>query len=460
MLGLGICLALVGGNARAEDAATPIEIGRVTTVAGPVQFQAAGADWSDALVNEPVTAGTGLRSMRDADAEMSLPGARIALAGASEVNILRLDRHAIQIAVTRGRIGVHLDPTARTVEIDLPGGGVWLAEPGDYDIAAGDAQNPARIAVFAGKALPGGGLAGENLVAASDDTFSDWWRSQSADAENPGKRHLAPDMVGAAALDDGGRWATDATFGEVWYPDGVADDWAPYRDGVWRFLPASGWTWVDDAAWGFAPSHYGRWARIGGRWAWVPPPKDGKPDYSPAVVAFLGTAPIGLSCPGNIGPAVAWFPLAPGEVLGDGNDESYRNRRFASAVPRAVFAGGKPVASALVDLPEQRFVDAPVILGPLGIPPAGTEVAVAKKPAAVAAKPVVVAVAAPRPAVPFPARKPVRARRHVVSAHHPHKRVTLTAAAIVVRPRPAPSTGAAHPTHNRQHLAAARGGAL
>ena len=98
-------------------------------------------------------------------------------------------------------------------------------------------------------------------------------------------------------------------------------------------------------------------------------------------MAFLGTAGIGLSRPGDAGPAVAWLPLAPGEAVGDGNDANYRNRRFATAVPRAVFAGGFPVAAALIDdVPEQRFADAPIILGALGIPPLGAVIPAVGKP--------------------------------------------------------------------------------
>ncbi|MBV9551440.1 MAG: hypothetical protein JO032_01485, partial [Alphaproteobacteria bacterium] len=311
-------------------------------------------------------------------------------------------------------------------------------------------------------------------TAAQPDPFSEWWRWQNDEAPATPSRHLPRGIAGAAALDANGEWRNDAVYGEVWLPAGVAVDWMPYRDGVWRFLPPFGWSWVDNTAWGFATSHYGRWARIDDRWAWVPPTADKPAEYSPAAVAFLGTAPIGLSCPGDQGPAVAWFPLAPGETVGDGNEETYKNRRFATAVLRGVFAGGKPVAPALVDLPEQRLLDAPVILGALGIPPAAAAIAVAaRKPVAVFAKTLAATVKPP----PIAAVKPMLAAlasavqqartlppapRHEVAVALPvRKRLTLAAAATgTVRARPAPSTGAAHPAHTpRQHLAA-RGGAL
>jgi len=459
-------LASEAGWAAGEAAPT---VGRISAVAGPVQYQSTAGEWSAALVNEPVAAGTGLRAAVGAEAELRGPDSRIALAPSTALRILRFDGDTLQIEVSSGRIGIHLDPgnTARTVEIDLPSGGVWLTAPGDYDITAGDEHSPASVQVFAGKAQFGGGLDDHHIAAATPDSFSDWWRSQG-DNTDQATRSPAPAIAGAAALDASGRWESDSRFGKVWYPSDIAADWAPYRDGAWRFLAPWGWTWIDDASWGFAPSHYGRWARIPGsspgtdRWGWVPGSQLAAGDYSPAAVAFLGTAGYGLSRPGDYGtpPAVAWFPLAPGETIGDGNDAKYQNRRFATAVPRAVFAGGLPVANALIDdLPEQRFLDAPVILQALAIPPAvTTAVATAKK------KPAAVALAA------IPARTPTPApqRPTIVAQHEAPPRRDLArdtgkrlhmAQAIVLRPRAPASTSLSRSPHNRTHLAAARGGA-
>jgi hypothetical protein len=70
-----------------------------------------------------------------------------------------------------------------------------------------------------------------------------------------------------------------------------------------------GWTWIDDAPWGFAPFHYGRWAYAGGVWVWVPGHRviGVRPVYSPALVVFVGGPRFGIS-------SAAWFPLGPGEV--------------------------------------------------------------------------------------------------------------------------------------------------
>jgi hypothetical protein len=117
-------------------------------------------------------------------------------------------------------------------------------------------------------------------------------------------RIIPRDVVGYQQLDQNGTWADDATYGPVWYPQVASADWAPYRYGHWESIAPWGWTWVDDAPWGFAPFHYGRWVEIGSRWAWVPGPLGRHPVYAPALVAFVGSS----------NSDIGWYPLAPGEV--------------------------------------------------------------------------------------------------------------------------------------------------
>jgi hypothetical protein len=78
------------------------------------------------------------------------------------------------------------------------------------------------------------------------------------------------------------------TTAPVWTPSTVRSDWAPYRYGRWAWVRPWGWTWVDDAPWGFAPFHYGRWVSWRGRWGWVPGSYVARPVFAPALVAWLG----------------------------------------------------------------------------------------------------------------------------------------------------------------------------
>jgi hypothetical protein len=74
----------------------------------------------------------------------------------------------------------------------------------------------------------------------------------------------------ASDLDDNGSWAYDNSYGYVWHPTTVVEDWAPYTYGQWDYNPW-GMTWVPYETWGWAPCHYGRWVwGAGYGWGWCP----------------------------------------------------------------------------------------------------------------------------------------------------------------------------------------------
>ena len=392
----------------------PARVGRIGLAETGAWLRPAGGDWSDAAVNEPVAAGSAVRTGKQGRAEITLGGIGLALSPSTEVDIVKLDDDTAQFALKTGHVAVSLDRSNKTsVEVDTDKGGFKGAVPGRYEI---DAE---------------AGLVGKAEGAAGART-------------DPLAGH--------------GEWD-----GAIWYPKDVAADWVPFRDGSWRYLPPWGWTWIDAASWGFAPSHYGRWARIDGRWGWLP---GGAKDFAPATVAFLGTRGIGLSYAGAFGPAVAWFPLAPGEAYwpldkGDPPAEivnaDYKNRDAASAVPRAVFTGSKPVAGALVEIPERRLAIAPTIPGGPGISPPTPRVAAASPHIAPH-----VAAAAPKPAAPDPSAhvalasnsKRPRTTAHAATAKHAPHRIALDRRHR--RPSHLAAAPPPKPERPRPHLAEAR----
>ena len=121
------------------------------------------------------------------------------------------------------------------------------------------------------------------------DNFDRWAADRNRrEDQSVSARYVPREVVGYQQLDAHGQWTQDATYGPVWFPQGLAANWAPYRNGHWEWISPWGWTWIDAAAWGFATFHYGRWAMIDSRWAWVPGRIALKPVYSPALVAFVG----------------------------------------------------------------------------------------------------------------------------------------------------------------------------
>jgi hypothetical protein len=446
----------------------PTRVGCLSLLSGKVWFRAAGAaNWLAAEPNFPVATGEAVRTDAQSRATIEIGPHTLDLAPQSEIDIDALNRKLIALSLPQGRLYLHLRRPAadEAVKLAVPGGGVQLSEPGEYDIAAGSQSQPARIAVFAGDARFSGGGAdtaiapgrtavitaakppAARLEKAAPDDFDAWARAQDyRQAKLVSLAYVSPEMTGYAALDGHGRWHDSTRYGEVWYPDGLPANWAPFRYGHWRHIAPWGWTWIDDQPWGFAPSHYGRWALIGNRWGWVPGRPVDDPAYVPAVVAFLGTPGVGLSVANSATPAIGWFPLAPGEVYWpsyardldyvrrlnrgdvadparivfnpDGNPpveivtDRFADRLMASVVSRPDFVAGHPVAPALLQLPAERLANAPVITGSPRLGPAPTprpEVAVAR------AKPAVEGAAKHRPerlaARYRSARRPIATRR-------------------------------------------------
>jgi hypothetical protein len=198
-------------------------------------------------------------------------------------------------------------------------------------------------------------------------------------------------MVGYADLDEYGTWSQVPEYGAVWYPSGVAADWAPYRNGYWVDVGNWGPTWVDYAPWGYAPFHYGRWAFIGGRWGWCPGAYVARPYWAPAMVGWAGGPGWGISVSAGA-PVYGWVPLAWGEPFRpwwgrcssgcwNGYNRPYAvnvaERRNApptryvnwtapggiSAVSSATFVARKPVRENLVQVPIGMVATAPVMNG-------------------------------------------------------------------------------------------------
>jgi hypothetical protein len=404
--------ALVGAvlPIRAAAAEPPGRIGRVSYLEGQVSVRAdTAADWSGALVNDVVTTGDAVWTDAGARAEVHVGSSAVRLASETLADFLEVSDAATEIRLTQGSLYLRVRQLGEgeSYQVDTPGGTVALLEPGHYriDLARdgsrstltvrdGDARFDAgdtRITVWSGESAtlaPGGAV----TAAIAADDWERWCaaRDRNEDA-SLALRYVSPGFVGFEALDGYGTWDVDASLGPVWYPT-VAPGWAPYRFGHWGWVGPWGWTWFDDAPWGFVATHYGRWAYLHYRWAWVPGTIVPAPIYAPALVAFAGGSGFDLFLSfGSFG-GLAWFPLAPGEVfipayrvspvyLRSVNVTSVRitnidvtridvmRQRYANrtipgaltAVSRQTFVSGTPVAKAAVPVSARALADASVI---------------------------------------------------------------------------------------------------
>src|SRR5262249_20304926 len=251
----------------------PARVGRVSFIQGTLAFHIQGETaWSAAAVNFPVAAGSAFWSDPKSRAELRIGTQTVDMAGNTDVEIAKLDKQASQLPLPQGRIGVRLRQLGEgeSVEIDIPRGGIWLLEPGRYDIDAGASDRPARVAVYEGSARFAAGTvevavkAGEaavlsgaepvvaNIERAAPDEFAQWCSSRDYDLRRLAAPYrVSPRMTGFEELDEYGAWREVADYGEVWFPRSLAADWAPYRDGNWLWEEPWGWNWVGAEPWGF-----------------------------------------------------------------------------------------------------------------------------------------------------------------------------------------------------------------
>lgn len=318
----------------------PLRAARLGYTEGQVSFSPAGEpEWVQSVVNRPLTTGDRLWVDARSRAEVQIGGAAIRLGENTNVTLLNVDDNITQVQLTQGTLKLHVRriDANQILEVDTPNLALTLHKAGDYRLdvspngdvtevsvqGSGEAEvygDGASYVVRAGQGYRffGTGLSDyENAMARVDDDLDRWARERDRRVDaSVSVRYVSTELVGYEDLDANGTWRADPTYGNVWSPSRVAAGWAPYHDGHWAWVNPWGWTWVDAAPWGYAVSHYGRWAHIRGAWAWVPGPVRERAVYAPAIVVFLG----GAQFQGN---SVGWFPLAPREVY----QPSYRVSR-------------------------------------------------------------------------------------------------------------------------------------
>src|SRR5580704_2217881 len=293
-----------------------------------------------------MTTGDKLWTDQDGRAELHVGSAAVRLGSTTGFSFLNLTDHMMQLRLTEGTTNIRVRRLGgdEAIEVDTPNLAFSILRPGLYRINVNEEGDTTMVTVRDGEGeVTGGGASftvhpGEqgiftgtdslnsNIQTMPDDDDFDRWSDQRDLREDHAvaRRYVSEDVIGYEDLDDYGGWRPVPEYGTVWFPHVSVVGWAPYRYGHWAYIAPWGWTWVDDAPWGFAPFHYGRWVVAGGAWGWVPCPPPVvavayvRPVYAPALVAWVGGPhfAVGVGVGGGFaaGVNVGWFPLGPREV--------------------------------------------------------------------------------------------------------------------------------------------------
>ena len=317
----------------------PGRVARISVLQGEVSLEPAGANgFSQAELNYPLTIGDRVYVDLQALSELETAGLAVRMSNGADLTLSNLTDAVAQFGLAQGSIRVSSretpapDGSSGVIEIDTPNGTIWVRTAGDIRIDTYPQSNQTVVSVTSGQVEIAGPeldetlgpdeaiqLSGTNPVraqfvgSAAPDDLDDFDQVRERQYQNTvaqESEYVSPDMIGGEDLASDGTWAPDPSYGVVWYPLGVREDWVPYHNGRWVYIQPWGWTWVESEPWGFAPFHYGRWVDRGGRWGWIPGPPPAvfarpvRPIYSPALVGFIGGQGSGVT---------AWFPLGPGE---------------------------------------------------------------------------------------------------------------------------------------------------
>jgi len=336
-------------RAAADDDDPPGRVARLSTVQGEVSFSPAGTDdWVSVVLNRPITTADKLWTDKGARAELHVGSAAIRLGGETGFSFLNLSDRIMQIRLTEGTVSLRVRRLGQdeSIEIDTPNLAFSVLRPGRYRINVNESGDLTTINLPEGEGeVTGGGSAytlhagqqgyfsgtdslNADLQPLSDeDDFDQWCNERDLREDHAvARRYVSDDVIGYEDLDDYGGWRPVPEYGTIWFPHVTVVGWAPYRYGHWAWISPWGWTWVDDAPWGFAPFHYGRWVFVSGAWGWVPCPPPVvavayvRPVYAPALVAWVGgphfAAGVAFGGGGwGAGVNVGWFPLGPREVF-------------------------------------------------------------------------------------------------------------------------------------------------
>ncbi|MGL4230663.1 MAG: DUF6600 domain-containing protein [Casimicrobium sp.] len=405
-----------------DTLAPPARVGQLSLISGNVRMRVDRASsWEQAALNTPITTGSAVATQLPGRTEVRIGSSALHLGQESQVVWTEVTDNSLHIEIGSGLVALRvraLIPGERVL-ISIKGVTVQVLKPGAYRFSYKPEMARLRVWVLEGQARTALGPQEITLdqgrqvqidrsvttqlpssAAEDHESFDQFVDGRDRRSESSlSLMHVSPETTGVEALDGHGNWRDEAGHGAVWFPNKLPIDWAPYRFGRWRWLAPWGWTWIDNAPWGFAPFHYGRWLFIGGRWAWVPgqlakPNATSRPVYAPALVGFFGdqTGAVWSSAASST-PVVGWYPLAPGEIYwpaystqlayvralnaasvidvaqiqtlpaadATGSPHRFARTSFAaSVVPYAAFSSMQEVTSNQILLPPQALAQAPL----------------------------------------------------------------------------------------------------
>ncbi|MGO8720693.1 MAG: DUF6600 domain-containing protein [Acidobacteriaceae bacterium] len=302
--------ALPGSGSMAPAAAN-VRVVRLSDVEGTVQIvRNDRTEFSHAVMNMPLTQGTGIETGPDGRAEIEF----------EDGSVTRITPNS---SLSLAKLSTSPDGTLETT-LEQPSGLVYYELRSDprsaYTVVFGQSKvtptvnstfrvnlgsSPAELAVIDGRVQVQGATGEYTAEVLQDKTIEfqpsagaqytiadgivpngfDQWndqRDQEAAKEAANQTPARVQQGGGSMLDGGfgfgwgdldtyGGWYPLPGYGMVWQPYGVGAGFDPYGFGDWADIGGFGVSWVSGYPWGWLPFQCGGWSYIGSfGWGWMP----------------------------------------------------------------------------------------------------------------------------------------------------------------------------------------------
>jgi hypothetical protein len=301
-------------NEEYGDAYRSGEYGRIRYLeSGATIIRGFSSDYSPAEVegnvNSPIYPEDTLRTASRERVEIQLArGSVVRLDEGSELTFQALpDPYAefqdnTVLGLHQGAVRIHaLVEENEEFRIDTPAGSIYLLNDADVRVEIGSDgrtvvstyRGVTELAADGGSVLVRGGMTATAYSGTypdeprpfntmSGDRFDRWVEDREATylatdryLDEDERREVYAELPSEVRpyygeLSSHGRWVHVNDYGWCWYPAAVRSGWRPYVEGYWHYGP-SGYFWVSNEPWGWAPYHYGRWDWVAGiGWCWIP----------------------------------------------------------------------------------------------------------------------------------------------------------------------------------------------
>ncbi|MDD8021146.1 MAG: hypothetical protein PHU81_08225 [Acidobacteriota bacterium] len=281
-----------------ETQYTNESVGHISFTEGTAYIQrAAEVGYEEIVINDPVAEGDRIE-ISDGRLEIRF-GLKnyLRLDNDTKMDVLSLPKKGSELTRFRiwsGHIYLEVNRLDREkdIEIHTPDSSFYILEKGVYRLDV-DGNKGTEIRVFKGVAEAAGeqdsylvkseqrleiaqGRFSSKPVGfrpVAEDAFDRWQESRDKETNKYyASRYLPEDLSDfEAELSEHGTWVYMPPYGNVWVPRDLNDDWQPYSNGHWTWIPLTGWTWVPYEPWGWVAFHYGRWHwAVGFGWYWIP----------------------------------------------------------------------------------------------------------------------------------------------------------------------------------------------